>query len=290
MKVVLVYNTASGSRYNLRYLRRLFAEHSITISYSFSIKQLSSRKFFELVGNGVTVAAVGGDGTLNAVARALLHTPSVLFPLPGGTFNHFVRDLGVSVDISESLAHVKKGVIKDIDVGYVNDELFLNNSNLGLYPFSLYERKQLKRFIGKHAAAALSAFDQILAFRRHHLFIDGKSLRSPFIFVGNNHYDIQASLVPQRTTITKGRLTVMVSTARTRRQLIQSILAVVRGSVSARHDFSISYRPTFEIYGKRSRLPISFDGEVKELSFPLKYRIERRSLKVLVVKARKTSL
>src|SRR5690242_13805235 len=105
----------------------MLRKYDIKLDYSFTVKQLSSRKLSSLVRSGCMVMAVGGDGTLNAVARLLVGTPSVLLPLPGGTFNHFIRDLGMSSDVEENLSHIKRGKKKKIDVAYVNDQLFLNN-------------------------------------------------------------------------------------------------------------------------------------------------------------------
>lgn len=285
MKVVVIYNPASGSQYSLKRIRQLFKQSGVAIDYSFTIKQLSSQKLAGLVKRGVTVAVVGGDGSLNSVARLLVGTKSVLLPLPGGTFNHFIRDLGMPPTVEEAMASIDNGEVHAIDVAYVNDELFLNNSNIGLYPFSLIERKATKRLIGKWMAAGLSIFDQLSLFRRHSLVIDGEKIKSPFVFVGSNHYDIKQSLIPRRTGFTRGVLTVMIATSRSRSALVRAIFAVLRGNVSHRDDFTLSYRKTLSIYSHRSSIPVSFDGEVKRLSTPLVYRIEPKKLKVLVIKA-----
>lgn len=285
MKVVLIYNVKSGGRYDIRSLRKTFRKHNVYIEYSFSMDQLSSSKLKGLIKKGVTVAAVGGDGTLNAVARLIVGTPSTLLPLPGGTFNHFVRDLGMSPDFEVTLARLKSGATRTIDVGYVNDELFLNNSNLGLYPFSLIERKAAKRLLGKWLAAVLSAFDQLTVFRRHKLVIDGEKVRSPFVFVGNNVYDIRSSLIPQRTNLSRGVLTIMVATSQSRRALARAIFDVLKGDVSHRDDFTLTRRKAMAIYSHRQTLPVSFDGEVKRLTTPLEYKIRAKCLKVWVVKA-----
>lgn len=285
VKVVVIYNSASGSEYSLRKIRELFKRAGLSIDYSFTITQLSSQKLAALIKRGVTVAVVGGDGSLNSVARLLVGTKSVLLPLPGGTFNHFVRDLGMPPTVEEAVSLVKQGVVTAIDVAYVNDELFLNNSNLGLYPFSLIERKATKKILGKYVAAGLSVFDQLSLFRRHSLVIDGEKIKSPFVFVGNNHYDIKQSLIPRRTSFDKGILTVMIATSRSRSALIRAIFAVLKGSVAHREDFSLSRRKKLSIYSHRASIPVSFDGEVKRLAPPLIYRIEPKALKVLVVKA-----
>jgi diacylglycerol kinase family enzyme len=285
MKVVLIHNIRSGNNYDLRTLRQAFRRHHVAIDYTFSVEQLTSDKLGSLIKKGVTVAVVGGDGTLNSVARLLVGTSSTLLPLPGGTFNHFVRDLGMSPRIEDTLARLDDGHRKTIDVGYVNDELFLNNSNLGLYPFSLIERKATKRLVGKWLAAILSAIDQLTVFRRHKLVIDGQKVRSPFVFVGNNIYDIRRSLIPQRTSFSRGVLTVMVATSVSRRALARAIFDVLKGDVSHSDDFTLSRRSSMTIYSHRTTLPVSFDGEVKRLPTPLEYKVRPKSLNVWVVKA-----
>jgi diacylglycerol kinase family enzyme len=285
MNVVLVYNPSSGNEFGLRHLRQLFRTHGVTIRYSFTTHQLSSKKLQELIRSGVIVAVVGGDGTLNSVARLLIHSESMLLPLPGGTFNHFVRDLGMAPTIDDILSDIHNATERTIDVAYVNDELFLNNSNLGLYPFSLIERKKTKKLVGKWIAAVLSVIDQLSVFRRHKLIIDGQRVRSPFVFVGNNTYDIKRSLIPQRTTFNKGVLTVMIATSRSRLALMRAVGAVIRGDVSRRDDFILTKRKSMAIYGTQSTVPVSFDGEVKRLAFPLEYRIERSCLRLLTVAA-----
>lgn len=284
MRIVVVYNNASGGKYTLARIRRICRENGVTISYSFTVKQLSSPKLTQLVKRGVTVAAVGGDGTINSVARLVVGTRSVLLPLPGGTLNHFVRDLGMNGSVDELMLRIGKARERKVDVGYVNDELFLNTSSLGLYPFALLDRKNGNRFFGKWMLATLTTLRQLMLFHRHSLVIDGKKINSPFVFVGNNVYDIASSLIPQRTKMTGSILTVMVATSRSRWHLIRAGFNVVRGRVSHLDDFYVSKRKTVDIYTHADSLPVSFDGEVKHLEPPFRYRSESGALRVLVIK------
>jgi diacylglycerol kinase family enzyme len=106
------------------------------------------------------------------------------------------------------------------------------------------------------------------------------------VFVGNSVYDIERAIIPQRSNLTKGVLTVMVATSKTRRQLIAAVMAVLRGNAATRKDFTVSTRKDMTIYSHRSSLPVSFDGEVKRLKPPLVYTVRPKSLNVLVVKAK----
>jgi len=293
MNVVLIYNVKSGGKYDLRRLKKLFKEHGMNVTYSFSVRQLSSQKLASLVHRGVTVAAVGGDGTNNTGAALIVGTKSSLLPLPGGTFNHFVRDLGMPPTVEGVLKNISTAKQRTIDVAYVNEELFLNNSNLGFYPFSLIEQKKIKKLIGKLPAAAISAMLQFMRFERHSLMlsggrhiliIDGKPVRSPFVFVGNNVFDIKEGMIPSRRAFAKGVLTVMIAASSSRLRLLRHAIAVLRGNVSDHDDFILSYRKQVALYSHHSTLPVSYDGELKRLASPLEYRVKPKALRVTTVK------
>ena len=80
------------------------------------------------------VVAAGGDGTVNSVATAIVDSTAALGVLPLGTLNHFAKDLHIPLDLREAVAVVAAGHIRHVDVGQVNDRVFVNNSSIGLYP------------------------------------------------------------------------------------------------------------------------------------------------------------
>lgn len=281
MNIVLIYNAKAGSARTLREWKRLFRLHGHMVTYSFSVDQKKSRKLRALIEEGVTVAVIGGDGTLNSLARLMAGTPSTLLPLPGGTFNHFVRDVMKSADIDYLITRIDDMRVQRVDVGYVNDELFLNNSNIGLYPFSLIERKKAKKIIGKWPAALLSALDQLAVFRRHKLVVDGVKMRSPFVFVGNNVYEIESAIVPERRVLDAGLLSVMIATSESRIAFVSALLDVLKGSVRTRDDFEVRSVTTLRIDSPSKSVVVSYDGEVTKLMFPLEYRVKKRALRVM---------
>jgi diacylglycerol kinase (ATP) len=70
------------------------------------------------------VVAVGGDGTVNEVAQALVGTPATLGLVPLGSGNGLARDLGVPLRTADALEVLLHGRPRMIDMGYANDRPF----------------------------------------------------------------------------------------------------------------------------------------------------------------------
>src|SRR5947199_3052283 len=96
------------------------------------------------VSNGArAVVAGGGDGTVSAVASALVGTDKALGVLPLGTLNHFAKDLCIPLEVVGAARNVCEGREVSVDVGEVNGRVFINNSGLGLYPHIVRRREKL---------------------------------------------------------------------------------------------------------------------------------------------------
>lgn len=78
------------------------------------------------------VIAVGGDGTIHSVARGLLGSSSVLGIIPAGTMNNLAYSLGIPDDLHAACAILTNGTARAIDVGYINQHVFLEVAGVGL--------------------------------------------------------------------------------------------------------------------------------------------------------------
>lgn len=74
----------------------------------------------------------GGDGTLSAVARCFVGSPSVLGVLPLGTGNSFARDLGLPAQPEQAAAALVAGEVGEVDLGYAGNDYFVNIATVGL--------------------------------------------------------------------------------------------------------------------------------------------------------------
>jgi diacylglycerol kinase (ATP) len=79
------------------------------------------------------VVAVGGDGTMNEVAQALLHTSTALGLVPCGSGNGLALHLGLPLALPEALALTRGGSrVAAIDTGVADGRPFFNAMGLGL--------------------------------------------------------------------------------------------------------------------------------------------------------------
>lgn len=281
MNIVLVYNPSSGSALNAKELRKKCKAAGLIIDKMIPIKPGFERKLEAFIENKKTIAVVGGDGTVSAVAGLTMGTKATLAPLPGGTLNHFTKDLNIPQDIDEALARLKRAKPRRIDIALVNEKVFINNSSLGLYPASLRSREELKGNIGKWPAAVASSFKALFRFKTYTVTIDDTTFKTPFIFIGNNKYEFEASSGAVRKRLNEGVLTVFVTKTKSRLTLLKIVLFALIGRVKNLPEFDVFYPKKIVIDTKRPTLHISHDGEVSKMTSPIEYEIKKGALRVL---------
>lgn len=88
------------------------------------------------------VVAVGGDGTINETAQALVNTPTALGVIPGGSGNGFARELHMPLHLQEAVFCLQKAKTVRCDVGQANGELFLNLAGVGIEAQIAYDFMQ----------------------------------------------------------------------------------------------------------------------------------------------------
>lgn len=78
------------------------------------------------------VVAVGGDGTVNKVACALLESRCPLGIIPKGSGNGLATELGLSRDPQKACAQLFQAKILELDAGKINNQYFFNIAGIGL--------------------------------------------------------------------------------------------------------------------------------------------------------------
>ena len=242
----------------------------------------------DLVKNGANrILISGGDGTVATAASVLMETPAELAILPGGTLNHFARDLGVSTDAAEALALAMGGTCRGVDVGTVNGRVFLNTSSVGAYVRFVRIREHLERQFGYRIASALAAFRLLLQLRliAVEVEVDGKPriYRTPMVFIGVGERELQLPTLGSRVPDGKRGLHVMVVQGRSRARLLALALAAVARGVK-----SVARTPEFDSFlVERCKITVrrpgsvAVDGELVSMTTTLEYELRRDALSVV---------
>jgi diacylglycerol kinase family enzyme len=241
----------------------------------------------EAARSSAAVVAAGGDGTVSAVAAALAGGTTPLGVLPLGTLNHFAKDLQLPLDLKQAVAVIAAGHTTAVDVGRLNDRIFLNNASLGLYPSIVTLRDDLQQRGQRKWRAFMSATVTVLWTYRGvtaTLESDGGTWagRTPFVFVGNNAYTVDGLQLGTRQTLTAGRIVAYV-TPRVRTRALPWLLArAVAGRGLTSGSFQIVDGRELEIRLRGApRLRVALDGEITTMTSPLRFRTDPGALTVL---------
>ena len=270
-------------------LAEIFSASNLTanIALARSGHEISSLAQRAAKSDAQLVVAGGGDGTVNAIAAELVGTDKSLGVLPLGTLNHFAKDLRIPLEIEAAAAIIVTGHSVKVDVAEVNGKIFINNSSLGLYPSIVREREKQQRLgSGKWSAFLWAA---IAVLRRYpflnvKLSVDGDELtrRTPFVFIGNNEYEMESFNVGARSCLTAGKLSLYITNRTGRLGLIRLAWHALFGGLRNEKEFLALYAQEIWIATKHHRLRVAMDGEVTHFKPPLHYRVRPLALRVIV--------
>lgn len=231
----------------------------------------------------------GGDGTISSAAGYLVDTPIALGVLPLGTLNHFARDLGIPATWRDAIPALVDGRTRAVDVGEINGRVFINNCSLGSYPEAVRRRDALRRAhgAGKWAAMFLASITVFRRLRRLRVRIESPSahltLRTPFVFIGNNAYSGHVLGPNLRPQLDAGQLWIYTTQAHRRLALLRlAWQSLVRQIDAADALDALPIREAVITTEGPREPPLAMDGELVESARILRCRVRPRALRVRV--------
>lgn len=139
-KIVFILNPISGT-HNKVVIPQMIASRLDKDKFNYQVK------LTEYAGHAADIAkqcakdnidivvAVGGDGTVNEVARSLTHTNTALAIIPCGSGNGLARHLCIPIDIKKSIDIINQCNIEELDYGIINDLPFFCTCGMGFDAF-----------------------------------------------------------------------------------------------------------------------------------------------------------
>jgi diacylglycerol kinase family enzyme len=241
------------------------------------------------------VVAVGGDGTLNAVAQAAHAAGCAMGVVPQGTFNYFARTHGIPTDPADAVRLLLRAAPTPVQVGGINDRVFLVNASLGLYPELLADREAFKARFGRSRWVALAAGCATLlrAQRRLRLHIEtggaARDVQTLTLFVGNNRLQLQQFGAEPEDTLAgtpgEGSIAALMLRPVGTLAMVNLMLHGAMGKLveaSGVEGFEFHHmvvRPTMA--PGRSKVQVAYDGEVARVRPPIVIRVLDTPLQLL---------
>jgi diacylglycerol kinase (ATP) len=134
-KILFIMNPISGGKKKDLFLS-LLEHYPDKNKYSIELKKT------EYAGHGSVIAreavqagiiniiAVGGDGTVNEIAKELIGTNASLGIIPFGSGNGLARHLKIPINTKKALELLNNAHVKNIDAGLINSQVFFCTAGL----------------------------------------------------------------------------------------------------------------------------------------------------------------
>jgi YegS/Rv2252/BmrU family lipid kinase len=236
-----------------------------------------------------TIVAAGGDGTITALAAALVDTDRQLAILPLGTVNALAKDLKVPLDLPSAVAALQTSESRRIDVGEVNGRIFLHKVVIGLIPGMAAGREKIR---GRYDVSAKIGFlryffRRLARAKRMAVAIETDNgarrvERVQALAVASNAYDEGLGQFFSRQSLDRGTLTLYVLSHFTLGDFLRLTTGMLMGHWQDDKALRMESVKTVTITTHKSLMKVMFDGEVESLQTPLQFAIRPLALTVLV--------
>lgn len=239
--------------------------------------------------DGVIVAS-GGDGAINCVVNHAYHCGCPVGLLPQGTFNLFARTHAVPETIGQALDVLLKGYFEPVQLGLINDRIFLVNGSLGLYPRVLEDREAFKRQFGRSRAKALLAtlISLLKDYRFMRLNLQGEKghmeLSTYTLFVGNNRLQLEQIGIDGSENLNTGKLAAIILKPVGRTQMLKLIWNSAFSMLGDDENVEHFYFEKLHVQRRgfyRHRVKVALDGEVFKIRMPLIIQIAKNPLNLI---------
>lgn len=262
---------AAGRRGELLFCKPAELDH---VAKQAAVRAINSR---------TALVAVGGDGTINAVAQAAHAAGCAMGVIAQGTFNYFARTHSIPSDPAEATTMLCIAQPAPVQVAAINDRVFLVNASVGLYPELLEDRETYKARFGRSRSVAFGAAIVTLlrAQRRLRLHVElgasHRDVRTLTLFVGNNRLQLEQVGVQPTSLTPAGRITAVmlrpIGTLAMLRLMLHGAMGTLGEAQSVeRFDFNHMVVKPSLAHGRRS-VKVAFDGEVTRMRAPLDFRV-----------------
>ena len=158
-KIIVIINPKSGTTDKAEVpavIENVLNKNLFSVEYRYVAEEGDAFRFAReaVDGNYYGVMSMGGDGTVNGAASALVDTPVALAVVPCGSGNGLGRHMNIPMKIDEAIKIVNKNQVEDFDYCTLNDRPFMCTCGMGFdaqvaYDFALDGKRGLTTYVKK---------------------------------------------------------------------------------------------------------------------------------------------
>jgi len=286
-KALIVVNPISGGKNKKPVVELINQKLSKDIAYEFIYWNKPEQKdeiTHRLKSEDFDIAiSVGGDGTINQVASALVHSKKKLGIIPLGSGNGLARHLKIPLHPAEAIEVINKGISQSMDACTVNDIFFFCTSGVGFdaHIGKLFAENKT-RGLGTYVKLTVS---ELIRYKpqEYKLKVNGSAYvnKAFLITVANaSQYGNNAYIAPQ-ARVDDGVIDVCVMKPFNLFQAMSMGVKMFNKTLNTSSSM-LTYKSNEVVIERESEGPIHFDGEPLMAGKTLTYKVFPNALNVIV--------
>ncbi len=291
MKIAIILNSTRVTRALIEKLNDPALAEKYNLTCDVFIKKPYELETFLKRMNPKTYNAYiigGGDGTVRTAAQVFIEQDMPMAILPLGSFNFLARTLNYPDDIDAILSMVKNNKTKQIDLGNVNGQVFINHSWIGFYYYLLKLRNKYRHILGTNRILK-SIFNIVnmfstLPFYDLEFIIDGKTnkIRTCLVYISNNEQYTNFLNFSERKSLSLGVLSIYIFNCESRWELFKCMLTIFNNTFEESPFVTKYSADNLVINSKYPIIRMVIDGELCKMETPLNYSIYKKQLTVFL--------
>ncbi|MBQ6764447.1 MAG: diacylglycerol kinase family lipid kinase [Paludibacteraceae bacterium] len=239
------------------------------------------------------VVAVGGDGTVNEVAKGLVRGNGLpvmgygtaLGIIPMGSGNGFARHLNVPIRPQKAIEMLNRSEPISVDYGLANGKLFVSTCGTG------FDAVVAEHFAGSNKRGFMTYFQNVLhdifsyTPQTYHIVGDGLDVtHKAFLitFANANQWGYEALIAP-KASMQDGKMDIMLVSSHAILGSASLALRLFAGSIDDSH-FMNTLRAKEVTLEREEAAPFHIDGDPVEMEKDIHIKIVADGLRVLVEK------
>lgn len=258
-------------KYDVEVRYTQYAGHASVI-----VKEAREENFYAIV-------AVGGDGSINEVARQLAGTETAFAVVPCGSGNGLARFLKIPLDPAKAIQYLNKAVLTKVDTCTVNDKFFISIAGAG------FDSEVALKFAQLPGRGFITYFKAVTGLYFKYRPVKYKFTTSESEFeesallvtvCNSDQYGFDFKIAPG-ADIQDGMLEVSIVKKVPLWRIPFTLIRVVTGKAYKSKYFKIIKTPVLTLSGNNNG-NINLDGETVECKGDLKFIVHKLNLKMLI--------